>query len=259
MKPIIYTLSSGSSGNCVFVSSGATSLLVDVGISMKAADRHLRTLGSSLSDISAILVTHEHSDHIKGLEMISKHYGIPIIAPSSSAEHFPSTIGRELIRPMSDLGFSLEIGDIGVSAFPTPHDSAASVGYVFEMGGRRFGLATDMGFATKNVADALLGCEGIIIEANYERKMLENGPYPYFLKQRVASSRGHMENTDSAKMIAYLALEGGTGSFMLAHLSDTNNTPSKALETVGAYLDSKKITVRLLVADRYQPSMLISE
>lgn len=256
-NPVICTLSSGSSGNCVYVSSGETSLLIDAGISMKATEMRLNALGSSLENISAVLVTHEHSDHIKGLEMISKYYKIPIYAPSECVRYFPEKIDRSLVCPMDNSGYELLFGNIFVKAFPTPHDSAASVGYVIEIEGRKFGLATDMGMPTTNVAKALLGCESIIIEANYERQMLENGPYPYFLKQRVASSTGHLENTDCARMIAYLALEGGTKSFLLAHLSKTNNTPERALESVGGYLASKNISVNLLVAGRNELSYLV--
>ena len=174
MSITICTLSSGSSGNCIFVSSGNTHLLIDAGISMKATEKHLQTLGRSLCDINAVFVTHEHSDHIKGLEMISKHHHIPIYAPSGCIAHLPASIESELIRQTSNQGCKITVGDIEIISFPTPHDSAASVGYTFEIEGRKFGIATDMGIPTKNVAEALLGCESVIIEANYEKKMLES-------------------------------------------------------------------------------------
>ena len=257
MNPIIYTLSSSSSGNCVYLSFEETSILVDAGISMRAVQNNLRLIGSDLSKISAILVTHEHSDHIKGLEMIAKHYKVPVYAPRGCISTLARTVDPELLHPMDNKGFELCLGKISIKAFPTPHDSAASVGYTFEAEGRRFGLATDMGSATMEVAKALTGCESIIIEANYEKKMLEDGPYPDFLKQRVASKYGHLENTECAKMIAYLALEGGTKNFMLAHLSTTNNTPSRALESVCTYLASKNISVNLTVAEKNVPSLLV--
>ncbi len=256
-KPLIYTLSSSSSGNCTLICSGETSLLVDAGISMKATEKNLGSLGKSLLDISAILITHEHSDHIKGLENISKYYAIPIYAPQGCVSFFPKTIDRCLIHPMDNKGYSLTFGDISVRAFPTPHDSAASVGYTFEMQGRKFGVATDMGMPTTNVVKELIGCESVIIEANYEKTMLENGPYPPFLKDRISSSYGHLENTECAKMIAYLALEGGTRSFLLAHLSEKNNSPERALESVSHYLHEKHIDVSISVADVKSPSMLV--
>ena len=257
MNPVIYTLSSSSSGNCVYLSFGEISILVDAGISMRAIQNNLKLIGSDLSQISAILVTHEHSDHIKGLEMIAKHYGLPVYAPRGCICALARTIERDLLHPMDDKGFELSLGNVNIKAFPTPHDSAASVGYTFETEGRRFGLATDMGSATMEVARALVGCEGIIIEANYEKQMLEDGPYPDFLKQRVASRHGHLENTECAKMIAYLALEGGTKNFMLAHLSTTNNTPERALESVCTYLNSKNISVNITVAEKSIPSLLV--
>lgn len=257
--PKIYTLSSGSSGNSVFISSGETSILADAGISMRATEKALNELGCSLRDIDAVIITHEHSDHIKGLEMISSHYGIPIYIPDACVYELSPLIDRSLIHPMPSEGFELGIGDIGVAAFPTPHDSAASVGYVFEIQGRRFGLATDIGYPTKRIADALCGCEKIIIEANYDRSMLENGPYPYPLRQRIASNRGHLDNRDSAKLIAYLALEGGADRFLLAHLSDKNNTPECALETVLTYLERNNIKTSVEVASRKGITCLVDQ
>lgn len=257
--PKIYTLSSGSSGNSVFISSGETSILADAGISMRATEKALCKLGSSLKDIDAVIITHEHSDHIKGLEMISSHYGIPIYIPEGCVHALSPAIDRSLIHPMSGNGFETRIGDIGIAAFPTPHDSAASVGYVFEIHGRRFGLATDIGYPTKRIADALCGCEKVIIEANYDRAMLENGPYPYPLRQRIASNRGHLDNRDSAKLIAYLALNGGADRFLLAHLSDKNNTPECALDTVLAYLERNNIKTSVEVASRTGITCLVDQ
>lgn len=257
--PKIYTLSSGSSGNSVFISSGETSILADAGISMRATDKALAEIGSSLREIDAIVITHEHSDHIKGLEMISSHYGIQIYIPENCVYSLSPAIDRSLIHPMSGDGFETVIGDIAITAFPTPHDSTASVGYVFEILGRRFGLATDIGYPTKRIADALCGCEKIIIEANYDRAMLENGPYPYPLRKRIASNRGHLDNRDSAKLIAYLALEGGTDRFLLAHLSDKNNTPECALGTVLDYLEKNNVKTSVEVASRTGVTCLVDQ
>ena len=257
--PKIYTLSSGSSGNSVFVSSGETCILADAGISMKATEKALAELGCSLNDIDAVIITHEHSDHIKGLEMISCHYGIPIYIPNGCVYALSPLIDRSLIHPIPGGNFEIKIGDIGITSFPTPHDSASSVGYVFDIQGRRFGLATDIGYPTKQIADALCGCEKIIIEANYDRDMLDNGPYPYPLRQRITSNRGHLDNRDSAKLIAYLALEGGTDRFLLAHLSDKNNTPECALGTVLAYLEKNNIRTSVEVASRKGITCLVDQ
>ena len=256
--PKIYTLSSGSSGNCVFVSSGSTSILVDVGISERATQKLLCEIGSSLDSIDAIFITHEHTDHIKGLEVILKHRNIPVYLPLGCLDFLPCGIDRSGLHGMDNSGFSMSVGDIGVEAFKTPHDSAASVGYTFTIGERKFGVATDMGYVTSQVAEALCGCEKIIIEANYEKSMLENGPYSKFLKERIVSSKGHLENSECAKIIAYLSLEGGADTFLLAHLSEQNNSPSCALETIGRYLKDHQINARLLVASRNSPSLLVN-
>ena len=256
--PRIYTLSSGSSGNCAFVSSGAVSLLIDAGISMRATNSALRSIGGSLGDISAIFITHEHSDHIKGLPMMtSKFPDIPVYVPAGSIPYLPADIDRASVRPVRS-GDCVLIGDIAVTAFGTPHDSADSVGYTFTLTGRKFGLATDMGLPTKQVADALTGCERVIIEANYDRSMLEEGPYPYYLKQRIKSKGGHLENSECARMISYLALNGTT-HFMLAHLSEANNTPEAALFAVRSFLDENNIKADVSAAARHGISCLIDE
>ncbi len=258
ISPKIYTLSSGSSGNCVYVSSGDTSLLVDAGVSARATERLLCEVGSSLDKIDAILITHEHTDHIKGLEVIQKRRRIPVYMPESCVRYLSPEIDRSLIFGMSDGGFSLRIKDIEITAFATPHDSAASVGYTFKIGERKFGVATDIGHVTENIVRSLCGCEKIVIEANYEKSMLENGPYPMYLKKRINSSDGHLENTECAKIIAYLVLEGGTDTFLLAHLSAHNNTPDRALKTVKKYLSDRHISTRVLVANRNSPSLLVN-
>lgn len=257
--PRIYTLSSGSSGNCAFVSSGTVSVLIDAGISMRSIDRELKTIGSSLADICAIFITHEHSDHIKGLPMITAKYpDIPIYVPAGSIPYLPDEVARSSVRPIRG-GEPVDLGDIVLNPFATPHDSADSVGYSFTVNGRRFGLATDMGLPTKQVAQALSGCERIIIEANYDQNMLDYGPYPPYLKRRIMSSGGHLENVDCAKMISYLAIEGGTTHFLLAHLSETNNTPERALEVIGGYLGKNNIQVSVEAAARHNVSCLIDE
>jgi len=255
----IYTLGSGSSGNSVFVSSGRSSLLIDAGLSMRATERALVSLGTCLADVEAIIITHEHSDHIKGLEKICGKYRIPVYLPSGCLSSLIGAVDPALLFPIDSDGGVIEVGDVRITAFRTPHDSADSAGYVIEIRDRRFGLVTDIGRPTKSAADALLGCERVIIEANYDRIMLENGPYPLYLRRRIASARGHLENTDCAKMIAYIALEGRATHFMLAHLSDKNNTPALALETVDGFLKQNGVNVSVSVAERSALSCLIDE
>ena len=251
----IWTLSSGSSGNACWIRHGKCEFLIDAGISRRAISTALRSLGSDLSNLSAVFVTHEHSDHVKGLPMLAKHEHIPVHAVAETADQL-SGVDPACIVPHTPL-FSVELSrEVKVESFVTPHDSMASVGYVITAGQRKFAVATDMGMCAQSVADALSGCEGVILEANYDSDMLRTGPYPYYLKDRIFARTGHLDNRDSAKMAAYLALRG-TRRVLLAHLSNENNTPAKTLETVSDYLAEHRIELDVAVADRYTPTRLI--
>ncbi|MGM9647088.1 MAG: MBL fold metallo-hydrolase [Eubacteriales bacterium] len=251
----IWTLSSGSSGNCCWIKHGKCEFLIDAGISRRAIASALRALGSDLSRLSAVFVTHEHSDHVKGLPMLAKYEHLPIHAVTETADQL-IRVDPACIVPHAPL-FSVELSrEVKVDSFVTPHDSRASVGYVVTVGQRKFALATDMGMCAKSVADTLTGCEAVILEANYDADMLRSGPYPIYLQERIAARTGHLDNRDSAKMAAYLALNG-TRRVLLAHLSQENNTPAKALETVTGYLSAHKIELDVAVADRSTPTRLI--
>ncbi|MBQ8287414.1 MAG: MBL fold metallo-hydrolase [Clostridia bacterium] len=251
----IWTLSSGSSGNCCWVRHGKCEFLIDAGISRRAISTALQSLGSDLSRLSAVFVTHEHSDHVKGLPMLAKYEHLPVHAVAETADQL-SGVDPACIIPHAPL-FSVELShQVKVESFVTPHDSMASVGYVITTGDRRFALATDMGMCAQSVADALTGCEGVILEANYDADMLRTGPYPLYLQDRIAARTGHLDNRDTAKMAAYLALHG-TRRVLLAHLSKENNTPAKAMETVSGYLAEHHIKLDVAVADRAVPTRLI--
>lgn len=251
----IWTLSSGSSGNSCWVKHGKVEFLIDAGISMRALTNALAGLGSHPSHLSAIFVTHEHCDHIKGLPMLTKHYGIPIHAAGQTACML-GNVKEDCICAHPSL-YEVALSDhVKVSSFVTPHDSMTSVGYVMELSGHKFALATDMGICKQTVADALTGCEGVILEANYDEQMLKNGPYPLYLQQRVGGCKGHLSNRDSARMAAYLAMNG-THRFLLAHLSAENNTPELALRTVKDYLSEHRIEAEIEVAERHSPTRLV--
>ena len=255
-----YTLYSGSSGNCVYVKTPDTEILFDAGVSARAVERGLNDIQSSLSRIQAIFVTHEHSDHIKGLEVISKKHHIPTHMITSSA--------RALIRnPQASLlndlylhpsVFTIKFGNTTIRSFPTPHDSAASVGYTveYEENGEKekFGLATDIGHITEEIASSLMGSQAVVIEANHDVNMLFSGPYPYHLKLRIRSDKGHLSNEDCAKFARFLA-ENGTKHFVLAHLSKENNYAPIAENTVRAAI-SEFSDVCLAVASQDEPVLV---
>lgn len=255
-----YTLYSGSSGNCVYVKTPDTELLFDAGVSARAVEKGLNIVQSSLSHIQAIFITHEHSDHTKGLEVISKKHHIPTHMITSSA--------RALIRnPQASLlndlylhpsVFSVKFGNTTVRSFPTPHDSAASVGYTveYEENGKteKFGLATDIGHITENITSSLIGADAVVIEANHDVNMLFSGPYPYHLKLRIRSDEGHLSNEDCAKLAKFLA-ENGTKHFVLAHLSKENNFAPIAEATVRTAISEFK-DICLSVASQDEPVLV---
>ncbi len=246
-------LFSGSSGNCVFIQHNDEEILVDAGVSYKRICAALNSVGSDISRIKALLVTHEHSDHIKALDVLSKHTDVPIYINSKSAKAFfcPEDelfCGHAVI---AEPGETVTFDGLEVNIFPTPHDSMGSVGYHFSFSdGKRFALATDIGHMTGDILQYLTGCKEIVLESNHDIKMLNNGPYPYLLKKRILSDRGHLSNEACAEIVPRL-VENGTKKIILAHLSEENNTPSLAYQTSAEALASAGFTpddIKLTVA-----------
>lgn len=233
-----YSLFSGSSGNCFFVTSEGNNILIDCGVSARAAETALRSLGYRLDDINSIFVTHEHSDHTKGLEIISKYHHIPTHMTEISARALINDPACSLLHDLClyPESFSVEVGALKVTSFRTPHDSKCSVGYIVEdKNGCRIGFATDMGCVCESVTDALSGCRAAVVEANHDVTMLMLGGYPYQLKRRILASTGHLSNEDCGTLCGTLAAKG-TKSLLLAHISKENNTSSLALSAVRAAL-----------------------
>lgn len=251
----IYTLFSGSSGNCTYVKCGETAFLIDAGASRKAIAAALEKIGASLKEIAAIFVTHEHSDHIKGIKMLAKYDRIPIyIAPASRGAL--AEVDECLIRPLRHPD-TVTLGEVSVSSFVTCHDSLSSCGYTVTYRGERFGYATDIGKPTTAVTDALQGCRAVILEANYDKIMLKYGPYPQMLKARIQGNYGHMDNDTCAAFCSFLS-KTGTKRVLLAHLSAENNTPEAAETTVMKRLQEEDLTLDVAVAKRYEPTELIT-
>ncbi len=232
-------LFSGSSGNSTYIKYGDDEILVDAGVSCKQIQTALQSVGSDLSKIKGILVTHEHSDHIKGLEMISKKYCIPVYINKCSLEGVEKESARIMISAFAEIKNPLDTIDIGgihADIFKTPHDACGSVGYRFTFSdGTSLGYATDIGYITKGIASSLFGCDSVILESNHDVAMLKNGAYPYHLKARIMSDKGHLSNVSCAEFLPHL-YEHGTRKVVLAHLSEHNNTPvlaySESLEAL---------------------------
>lgn len=256
----IVSLYSGSGGNSTFIRIGDVAILIDAGKSARALCRALSEIGESAEDISAIFITHEHTDHISALEVLTKKYKVPIYINECSAEKILCRCPEHLsscVMPQR-VEFSVEIGDIRVSSFRTPHDSRMSVGYRIEFSEgeqrRAIGYATDIGYISEEIRRNLLGCEAVVLESNHDLDMLTCGPYPRELKQRVASSRGHLSNCACSEFATEL-VRSGTRAIMLAHLSKENNEPTLALdETLSAV---SGLGVAVTVAHPDEPRELV--
>ena len=254
MSYTLTTLYSGSGGNSTLISSGDTSILIDAGKSARTLCAALRNVGSDIKNINAIFITHEHCDHISALETLAKNYEIPIHMTEASARKFDrhpdSPVHARLVR--HETAFCENIGDMRVTSFKTPHDSAMSVGYRIEFpsadGTCALGVATDIGYITKGIAKGLMGCEAVVLEANHDEQMLEDGPYPYYLKLRIRSNKGHLSNGASADFAAELA-KNGTKSFILAHLSKENNLPELAFDAVHSAVSDPSVRICVAAAD----------
>lgn len=231
-----YSIASGSTGNCGLYVADGTAVLIDLGVSMRKITTALAACGLAPSDLAGVLLTHEHIDHVKGLPMVLKKTGLPVYASQGTAEALAekdeTTAGR--LRTFA-AGDSLDLGDVQVTSFATPHDAAESVGFVMEHAGGRFGFATDLGFVPGGVLDMLRGCDTVVLESNHDPHMLQAGPYPYPLKKRVAGPRGHLSNPDCAVCAAEL-VRSGARTLVLAHLSEQNNMPALALQQTRAAL-----------------------
>ena len=238
------TLYSGSKGNCTYIRAGEDAILIDAGRSLRALCGGLSAIGSDISRVRAVFVTHEHADHTSALEMLAKKYGIPIHITEQSAERlFPSTRYLQANAVLHPPLYAVQIGGMEISSFTTPHDSDMSVGYVIRLSdGRKLGYATDIGHVTEEIDENLRGADAVVLESNHDLRMLEDGPYPAWLKARIASNRGHLSNEACGKYLPRL-YAGGTRHVLLAHLSAENNTPSLALASAKAACPEMDIVV----------------
>ena len=230
------TLYSGSSGNCGLILSQGRYLLVDMGKSCRTTLTALRSLGLAVSDCDGILITHEHADHVAGLETFLKKYPVPVFGLSATLEMLesrgvlPFAVEAEAVE-----GKVLDIGAFQVTAFPTSHDVPCCGYRVHTPDGSTMALATDLGELTPVVQQHLAGCDLVALEANYDAFSLHGGPYPYYLKVRIASDRGHLDNKACAAELLEL-VQDGCKKFALCHLSQTNNTPELVKTTVYSVL-----------------------
>ena len=229
------SIASGSSGNCIYVGSEATHLLIDAGISGKRTEAGLEELGLTGRDLDGILITHEHADHISGLGVLARKYEIPLYATKGTIDALGrmrnmGTIDPELwVEVREDQRFTIK--DLSINPMRISHDAAQPVAYRISYGSRRVAICTDLGEYNDYTVECLKGLDAILLEANHDVNMLQVGPYPYPLKQRILGSLGHLSNENSGRLLSRI-LHDGLKYISLGHLSQENNLPELAYETV---------------------------
>jgi len=229
------SIASGSSGNCIYVGSETTHLLVDVGISGKKTENGLKELGLTGRDIDGILITHEHADHIQGLGVLARKYEIPIYATAGTIQAIKECEGignveESLFNEVKeDTKFTLK--DLTVNPMRISHDAAQPVAYRIAYGRKKVAVCTDLGVYNDYTVECLKGMDAILLEANHDINMLQVGPYPYYLKQRILGDRGHLSNENTGRLLCRI-LHDNLKAILLGHLSKENNLPELAYESV---------------------------
>lgn len=253
------TLASGSSGNCLLLSAGDTHLLVDVGISCRRICRSLRELGVEPSDLSGVLITHEHSDHTAGLATLTKQLHLPVYTSPGTGRQLCYRIAAvEDVLHTCTPGGGFSVGGLSVETFPTLHDAAEPMGFAVSDGTRKAAVVTDLGVVTEQVLAGVAGADILVVESNHDVDWVQSGPYPYYLKRRILGELGHLSN-ESGGALACAAVQGGAHTVLLAHLSSENNTPARARDTVARALSAMgadpERDLKLSVAPRAEPGV----
>lgn len=250
-------LGSGSRGNAVLVDFGAARVLVDAGLSARALATRLEAVGYAPRDVDWIVLSHEHQDHTRGAERFSKRHGVPVVcypatleAMDRSPAHFAEWHALPEEGPM-------DLGPVQVDAFPVPHDAARPAGFVLSDGQLRVGIATDLGHATTLVVQRLRGCHLLMVESNYDPELLQNGPYPWHIKQRVSSRTGHLSNEMAADLLTQ-TVEEECQAVVLGHLSENNNRPDLARRVAAGALAGagrRRLSMRVAMARGPTPAV----
>jgi phosphoribosyl 1,2-cyclic phosphodiesterase len=241
-------LASGSKGNCVVIEGGNGSLLIDAGLSAKECLLRMERAGIDAGKIDALLVTHEHQDHIRGVDVLARRLEIPVYATAGTLAdflYFRRTSAKPLVHHTCRDHETFAVGDFEIVPFSTSHDAAEPCGFIVSEGDIRLGYCTDTGIVTPHMHDLLRHCDGIVLESNHCPEMLRNGPYPESLKRRIRSTRGHLSNPAAAACLRDFGRDAPR--VILAHLSEINNTPERAMgsarDGLGLFFELEKVTV----------------
>jgi phosphoribosyl 1,2-cyclic phosphodiesterase len=246
----VSVLASGSRGNCALVESSSTRILVDAGISCREIFKRLKTTGGDPRSLSAIVITHEHSDHVQGLRVLARKLKIPLYI-TGATHHAWARAVRDAMGELPEVsrleffssGHKFQVGDIEVTPFTIPHDAADPVGFTFRAEGIKIAVATDLGYLPPSVCDQLQGCDVLVMESNHDLEMLRLGPYPWSVKQRVMSRVGHLSNAALAQFFC-TDYDGKASYIVLAHLSAENNHPEVARGEAENALGTRRTLLR---------------
>ena len=249
-------LGSGSRGNCVFIESGATAILIDAGFSGKEIASRLTALGKDPGALDAIFVTHEHHDHICGVGVLSRRCRIPVYANNGTFKGAETRLKKLFKRCEFATGDTVRFRDLEIRSFGVSHDTNDPVGFVISDGRSSMGYCTDTGIASRLIGQRLSGCDGLVLEFNHDPQMLKDGPYPPALKQRVKSSHGHLSNEDAAGLLQKL-LHDRLQHVVLAHLSETNNLPEIAYRKAAGVLSESDDARMLKISCQDIPTELL--
>lgn len=245
----ICPLASGSKGNAIYIGSGERAVLLDAGLSGVELERRMAAKGLSPEALEGVIVSHEHSDHVRGAGIFSRRYQIPVYINEKTYRVASQKLGKVELLSHFECGRPFHVGGLTVNPFSISHDAEDPSGFTFELGETKLGVATDLGIATSLVKTHLKGSSLIYVEANHDPEMLHFGPYPWHLKQRVRSRLGHLSNQEAGALLCDVKQSRLT-HVVLAHLSEENNRPDKAWQTVSHMLNDPGITVDVAMPDK---------
>lgn len=248
MSLYIASLNSGSNGNCYYIGNDTEAVLIDAGISCRETEKRMNRLGLAIEKVKAIFISHEHSDHINGLEVLSKKYQLPVYITEKTLQNSRLSLSEKLINSFT-AHTPINIGKLCINSFPKRHDAIDAHSFTVVGNGVNIGILTDIGSVCKHVKESFSQCHAVFLEANYDEQMLDEGNYPYHLKKRISGNRGHLSNTQALELFVkhksvYMS------HILLSHLSKDNNCPDKALQLFAAHAGKTNVSV----ASRYNES-----
>ncbi len=250
MSLFITSLASGSNGNCYYAGNEREAVLIDAGISCREIERRMKKLGLHIQKIKAVFISHEHSDHIKGIHVLSKKYNLPVYTTTTTLLHWGLKLQEHLIRQFN-ANEQILIGDISITPFPKQHDACDPYSFIISSNDIRVGVFTDIGMPCRNVIGHFQQCHAAFLETNYDEEMLEKGSYPYHLKNRIRGGMGHLSNKQALDL--FLKYKPAFMSHLfLSHLSQNNNSP----QVVSQLFNKHAGNVQIVIASRYEATPL---